>query len=38
MINVLEIIKEKSSAGHKWPFQAFLCHVGHPLRPALGHG
>lgn len=34
MINVLKMIKGKSTAGHRWPFQAFWWQVGHPLSPA----
>lgn len=34
MINVLETIKDKRTAGHKRPFQAFWYPVGHSLSPA----
>lgn len=33
MINVLEIIKDESTLGHKWPSRAICCRAGHPLRP-----
>lgn len=34
MINVLEIIKDESTVGHKWPSQAICRPVGHPLCPS----
>lgn len=33
MINVLEIIKDERTVGHKWPLQAVCCQVGHRVGP-----